>query len=134
MGTLTHKRKEAEMISDKAYELAKEYSLTLNEAGCVTNLGKFQGEHWSTLYFWEAFLHGNRGEYELDENYGPSTTIFKVTEEERKLLNLTQSFFAIEETEQGFVYGSEVDQTTVNNWLAEEEKAREAENEAIRGA
>lgn len=45
-------------LTEQGRQLAKEYGLVISVANTVLSPGKFEGEHVSTLVFWEAYLNG----------------------------------------------------------------------------
>ena len=78
--------------------------LITNDGKCASP-GKFECEPWETLYFYEMMLDGD-GE-EIDFADGDVITFFQPDAEEKLFFDLKEKFFAISESEQGFVYGKE---------------------------
>ena len=86
--------------------------------------GKLEGECPATAYYYEAMMDGDGeivtfgdlAEAMADPNTivesldGNTTTVFKVSDEQREAFKLSDPYFEIWITEQGFVMGGEVTQ------------------------
>jgi len=76
----------------------------LDEGGTVRNPGKFEGEHFMVLYFWDMAMNGFEDEEEYDE-YDRPISIFHIKAEDRKSfpsLGRTEKI-RLWESDQGFV-------------------------------
>lgn len=89
-------------ITEQGRKIAQQYGYLVSAANTILSPGKFEGEHVSTLYFWEASLNGD-GEHL--EHYGDEVTIFPLSPDEQAHLNTHYSHFTIYEREDGFVIG-----------------------------
>lgn len=87
-------------LTEQGIELAKEQGLTLSAANTILSPGKFEGEHVSTLVFWESYLNGS-----YDDDNGDILT-FSLTEEERQELGNANASYRLRVSESGFVYGN----------------------------
>lgn len=79
--------------------LAKQYGYTVSAANTVLSPGKFEGEHVSTLYFWDCYMNGD-GQSEGD------LIIFDLSESEREHLDLPRNEYRMRVDDNGFVYGN----------------------------
>ena len=79
--------------------LAKEYGYTVSAANTILSPGKFEGEHVSTLYFWDCYMNGD-GQSEGD------LIIFDLSESEREHLDLPRNEYRMRVDDNGFVYGN----------------------------
>lgn len=79
--------------------LAKEYGYTVSAANTVLSPGKFEGEHVSTLYFWDCYMNGD-GQSEGD------LIVFDLSESEREHLDLPCNEYRMRVSDNGFVYGN----------------------------
>ena len=60
-------------------ELASSYTLS---SGIITDPGKFEGENWQILYWYDALMSG------FTDDSGDAWDAMKVTEEEKLIFNL----------------------------------------------
>ena len=65
--------------------------------------GKFEAEPMETLYFYQSMMNGGGNVHVF--------TVFELTDDEKEFFDLKTPFFAISESDQGFVYGSELSMT-----------------------
>jgi hypothetical protein len=70
-------------------------------------LGKFEGEHWSIVHFWDAYMNG------CSEASGDTWDAMEVVGAEREAFGLHPATFAVVlwHSEQGFVSMQEVTET-----------------------
>jgi hypothetical protein len=72
-------------------------------------LGKFQGEHWSIVHWYEAFMNGDRGE-EFGQWNGP-WNVYKPNDTERAAFEITpDNYIALHFSDSGFVSMQELTQ------------------------
>lgn len=80
--------------------------------------GKFQGEPPETVYYYYLMMDGE------SDYAGIGWDAFRVTPEEAQTFDIKGPFFAIEETDQGFVYGGDgFSEERILRWLEEEAEA-----------
>ena len=72
--------------------------------------GKFESESMETLYFYQRMMNGG-GNVHQDPMTDDVFTVFELTDDEKEFFDLKTPFFAISESDQGFVYGSELSMT-----------------------
>lgn len=112
----------------KKEELAKEFGVTLDSHGCVKDLGKFEREHWSTLYFYDCMMNGDFGTLEAEN---PTEILYELTDEERALFDRpSDSGFILTIQETGFVCGDFVDEVNARKFI----RLVEAEINAVNAA
>lgn len=80
--------------------LAKEYGYTVSAANTIVSPGKFEGEHVSTLYFWDCYMNGD-GDLVNDD-----LIVFDLSESEREHLNNPTNEYRLRVDDNGFVYGN----------------------------
>lgn len=68
--------------------------------------GKFEGEDRATVYFYNCDLGGTADE--VLSFIAPTESVYRVDDEERTALDLTEPYYALHYREDGFVVGSEV--------------------------
>ena len=87
-----------------------------SDRGLVINPGKHEGNPVQALYFWERAMDGD------GDNVG-AVTIFEASPVEREMFGAMPDckYFAVEESDTGFVYGQ---------WISNARKARLEEQEA----
>ncbi len=114
-------------------ELAKEFSVTLDENGIVQDLGKFELEHWSTLYFYDCMLNGDFGTLEAEN---PTEILYELNDEEREafkdIAGESSKGFILTIQDAGFVGGDFVSEIDIRKFIQIVEK--EQENDAINAA
>ena len=76
--------------------------------------GKFEGESQATVYFYGLAMNG------FTDESGDDWDAFKISDEARRDLGLSEEWFVIEESEQGFVSGCEADQETIDRLQSED--------------
>ena len=108
-------------------QVAAEYRL--NEYGLIQDLGKFEGEHWSTVAFYDDVLNGCSDESLQWSEEGDCTDIFILSDTDRAAIgcNATEYAFLLDNDSQGFVSGKTVDRDTYDNLMAEYESRESAE-------
>lgn len=80
--------------------LAKEYGYTVSAANTVLSPGKFEGEHVSTLYFWDCYMNG------FGDLVDDDLIVFDLSESEREHLDLPCNEYRMRVSDNGFVYGN----------------------------
>lgn len=80
--------------------LAKEYGYTVSAANTILSLGKFEGEHVSTLYFWDCYMNG------FGDLVNDDLIVFNLSESEREHLNNPTNEYRLRVDDNGFVYGN----------------------------
>ena len=93
-------------------QVASEYRL--NAHGVIQNPGKFEGEHWSTVAFYDDALNGCSDESLQWSAEGDVTDIFLLDDETRAAINCNKSEYAflLDYDGQGFVRGRTIDEDT----------------------
>ena len=89
--------------------------------------GKLEGEGPATAYYYEAMLDGDgemvsfaeaeawaNGPGFIGDGDLPTSTVFKVTDEERTAFNLSEPFYEIWITNDGFIMAGEATQAQYN--------------------
>ncbi len=80
------------LVTDGGYTLDSERNV-------IKDLGKFEGEHVMTLYFYDAFMNGDGEQYGEDNDLA-----FNVSDDEAKAFNVSKgSQVILCFSEQGFV-------------------------------
>lgn len=79
--------------------IAKEHGYTISAANTILSPGKFEGEHVSTLYFWDSYMNGD------GELVGDDLIEFELLEHERENLGLPENVYRLRCDDNGFVYG-----------------------------
>lgn len=69
---------------------AKNNGYELDSFGHIKNPGKFEGEHYSILYFYEGYLNGG-------------DTVMELTEEEKAEYGINANFVYLAESNDGFL-------------------------------
>lgn len=62
---------------------------TLDSFGHIRNPGKFEGEHFSILYFYDCYLNGG-------------DTVIKLTDEEKQTYEIDANYIYLAESNDGF--------------------------------
>ncbi len=106
-------------VRDAVNELVKDGGYDVRD-GIIRSLGKFEGEHIMTLYFYDAFMNGDGEQYEGND------LAFDVSDDEAEAFDLAKgSQVILCFSEQGFV------STYVNNTPVEPEPEPCAEDYTI---
>ena len=91
----------------------------------VSRPGKFEGESPETAYYYDIGLDGS-ADYTFFQDQ--SISVFEVTPEEKDVFNILTPYYAIEESDQGFVYGTPITQDKLDILIAEEESSEDSED------
>lgn len=85
---------------------------TVSAANTILNPGKFEGEHISTLFFWEKVQNGSEdiSVYSGDVQYA----FFRLSTSEKEHLSTTHEYFKIFTRDNGFVIGDTETEDTVH--------------------
>lgn len=80
--------------------LTKECGYTVSAANTILSPGKFEGEHVSTLYFWDCYMNG------FGDLVNDDLIVFNLSESEREHLNNPTNEYRLRVDDNGFVYGN----------------------------
>lgn len=80
--------------------MAKLEGYQVSVANTILSPGKFEGEHVSTLVFYDHYMNGGHSYEDGD------SIVFELTEEERKHLGNNSPLYVLRVTDDGFVYGN----------------------------
>lgn len=81
----------------------------LDSQGTIRNPGRFEGEHFSTVLAWDIVMDGGADE-SIEWADGTTLDIIHLDDTLRAEWECTEKYFTIEQTDQGFVYGEEIDE------------------------
>lgn len=91
--------------ADKTTELVREQGYTLDNNGCIIELGKFEGESSEVLYFYDAHMNGDTG---VDTDDAPNEdgkgwSAYELTKEEQEAFDTDGTHAVLSFTSDGFV-------------------------------
>lgn len=87
-------------LTEQGLAMAKEINLEISIANTILSPGKFEGEHVTTLVFYDAYLNGI---YDEDED---GILYWSLTPEEQEHLGNGTPIFRLKIDDNGFVYGN----------------------------
>lgn len=90
-----------ESLTAQGLKLAREEGYQVSAANTIIDPGKFEGEHVSTLVFWDNFLNGI-----FDDETDDGILIWELTEQERMELGNPSPEYRLYCDDQGFVHGN----------------------------
>lgn len=116
-------KKKADVMQPKTLpELAEKmsdlYGVIFDKNFKVTDAGKFEGEGVATLYYYDAVMNGDTGEFENDFGEGEVENVFKVSPEEATLFSTSEPYFVLRNASNGLIFG---------DFVTEEDKPMELE-------
>ena len=91
-------------------DIVKSDGTTLDADDVIQDLGKFEGEHISTLYFYDAMMNGGGETVQYAEDgVGSTVDVFNITDQEAAMFGVANKYFVLTNTDQGFVSGEFTD-------------------------
>src|SRR5208282_4626278 len=106
-------------------DVAQQYQVDMG--GRIASLGKFEGEHWSTVALYNVAIDGGADE-SLQWGEDECEDIFILDDEMRAAIGCDATEYAVTlyHDSQGFVYGQTVDRDTYDQRVNENEMQIEA--------